>query len=118
MRVGGGLDIQTYGKWLDEHGTVTESIVYGVLSLNKERFGAPEFGTLFLEAIEDNEPQAIQRMNTEAYAGASAEKVILNEIRTDREVNPETFETTLITSVNAQLDDDIIRSTTVRLSLG
>lgn len=101
MREGGGILKGKYGEWLNDRDTIYESVVYGVVSPHGERFGAPDFGTFFLDAVEVNEADAIGQMNIEAYRGASKEDVQVNDIMTVPVKQPDNtivLETTIIAS--------------------
>ena len=88
-RVGSGLLSGKYGKLIQGNDAVYEAVVISVLSLEHERFGAPNFGTLFLESAEVNEADAIESMNIEAYKGASRENVVVHNISTELTSRPD-----------------------------
>ena len=107
MRIGGGVrNLRSkLGEALTEDEAAYELIVQSVLEYEQDRWGLPDFGTRFMDAVDLNTDEAVTFANSEAYKGASRVDVIVQSVNTTVDIGSDTDLTTEILATQNPAED-------------
>ena len=114
VRMGGGTNGlgEQAGQFLDDREGSYEAAVYAVMTYRGSRWRDPDFGTFFIDAVNENTPEGIAVANTEAAVGLAGEDLVVQSITTTVSPHdPQALETTALVAP----DDDLDTFTSVSL---
>ena len=86
-----------FGKYLSYEEAVHEVVAFSVLTYKGDRFADPDYGTIFVDAIDLEKDQAIQFANQEVLNGLSGSSANVIAVKSAFSENDE-----LVTTVEAQ----------------
>ena len=99
-----GLGLEhKYGKYLTPDEELFEGIVNSVIEYQRDRWGLPEFGTRFIDALDSNTDEARIQATQEAFIGTSRVTPNIHSITTDIRPSPiDLLPTDLQTTIQAE----------------